>query len=79
MRTKQRAEKYLLTMAKRSRVKKTRIARAYVVRGEFEGYSIAFTNDLKSCTENETVIFRKVPKSLAPRIEAAIDAITGEL
>lgn len=55
--------------------KDTKVAVTYVIKNEFEGFYRGFADALRHATDEETVIFRKVPKALAPRIEAAISAI----
>lgn len=57
--------------------KDKQIARAYVLNDRFRGYWQGFADALRSCNDNEDVVFYKVPKNLLPRIEAAIAAILG--
>ena len=53
------------------------LARAYVLDDRFRGYWQGFADALRSCKDDEDVVFYKVPKNLLPRIEAAMAAILG--
>lgn len=53
------------------------VARAYVLNDRFRDYWQGFADAMRSCKDDEDVVFYKVPKNLLPRIEAAMAAILG--